>query len=229
MAASIAADPPPPLPQPDQGSGHFAETVRCLRREQPELLVECLTPDFRGAPEPITVVARSGLHVYAHNVETVARMQGRVRDHRAGYRQSIGVLETAKAAVPTLLTKTSIMLGLGEREGEVRETLRDLRAAGVDVVTFGQYLRPTKRHMPVDRFVTPEEFDAWRVEAEGLGFAYVASGPLVRSSYRAGEYYLEALVKGRLAAGAAGVASVGGGAAGVTPPTVRDAYPSALA
>lgn len=200
---STHALPPPPLsPQPDQGSGHFAETVRCLRALQPDLLVECLTPDFRGAAEPIGAVARSGLHVFAHNVETVSRLQGRVRDHRAGYRQSIGVLETAKAASPALLTKTSLMLGLGERADEVRDTLRDLRAAGVDVVTFGQYLRPTKRHMPVDRYVHPDEFDAWRVEAEGLGFAYAAAGPLVRSSYRAGEYYLEALIKGRLAGGA---------------------------
>ena len=162
--------------------------------------VECLTPDFRGVPEPITAVARSGLDVYAHNVETVARLQSRVRDHRAGYAQSLRVLELAKAAVPGLITKTSIMMGLGEREEEVRQALKDLRAAGVDVVTFGQYLRPSKRHMPVDRYVTPAEFDAWRVEGEAAGFLYVASGPLVRSSYRAGEYFLEAHLNGKLAA-----------------------------
>ena len=154
--------------------------------------VECLTPDFRGVAAPITAVARSGLDVYAHNVETVERLQGRVRDHRAGYRQSLGVLETAKAALPRLLTKTSVMLGLGETAPEVRQTLRDLRSSGVDVVTFGQYLRPSKRHMAVDRYATPEEFAEWQREGEAMGFLYVASGPLVRSSYRAGEYFLEA-------------------------------------
>ena len=153
--------------------------------------VECLTPDFRGVVEPIALVARSGLDVFAHNVETVERLQGRVRDHRAGYRQSIGVLESAKAAAPLVLTKTSVMLGLGEREEEVRATMRDMRAAGVDVITFGQYLRPSKRHMPVERYVPPAEFEDWKKEGEAMGFVYVASGPLVRSSYKAGEYFLE--------------------------------------
>ena len=176
--------------------------MRALKAANPGLRVECLTPDFRGVAAPIQTVARSGLDVFAHNVETVARMQARVRDHRAGYRQSLSVLEIAKAAVPTLLTKTSIMLGVGERPDEVRETLRDLRASGVDVVTFGQYLRPSKRHMPVDRYVTPAEFDEWRAEGEALGFLYVASGPLVRSSYKAGEYFLEAYLAGRLPASA---------------------------
>jgi lipoic acid synthetase len=199
--------PPPPVPshrlahpplQPDQGSGHFAETVRALKAAKPALRVECLTPDFRGVAAPIELVARSGLDVFAHNVETVERMQARVRDHRAGYRQSLSVLEIAKAAVPTLLTKTSLMLGVGERPDEIRGALRDLRASGVDVVTFGQYLRPSRRHMPVDRYVTPAEFDEWRAEGEAMGFLYVASGPLVRSSYKAGEYFLEAYLAGRL-------------------------------
>lgn len=175
---------------PDQGSGHFAATVRAIKAARPDMKVECLTPDFRGVRDPIAAVAASGLDVYAHNVETVERLQGRVRDHRAGYRQSLSVLETAKAAVPGLLTKTSIMLGLGEQQEEVRTALRDLRSSGVDVVTFGQYLRPSKRHMPVDRYATPEEFAEWQREGEAMGFLYVASGPLVRSSYRAGEYFL---------------------------------------
>ena len=187
-----------PCAQPDQGSGHFAATVRAIKAASPGMKVECLTPDFRGVAAPITAVARSGLDVYAHNVETVERLQGRVRDHRAGYRQSLGVLETAKAALPRLLTKTSVMLGLGETAPEVRQTLRDLRSSGVDVVTFGQYLRPSKRHMAVDRYATPEEFAEWQREGEAMGFLYVASGPLVRSSYRAGEYFLEAhLDKGK--------------------------------
>jgi len=159
--------------------------------------VECLTPDFRGVVEPISLVARSGLDVFAHNVETVERLQSRVRDHRAGYRQSIGVLESAKSAAPRVLTKTSVMLGLGETEGEIRSTMRDMRNAGVDVITFGQYLRPSKRHMPVERYVPPSEFDAWKKEGDAMGFVYIASGPLVRSSYKAGEYFLEKFLENR--------------------------------
>jgi lipoic acid synthetase len=194
--------------QPDQGAEHIASTVRQLKAAAPSLLVECLTPDFRGQADLIAHVARSGLDVFAHNLETVERLQGRVRDRRAGYKQSLGVLETAKAAVEAanagkpegsrqrILTKTSLMLGVGENAADLRATLRDIRAAGVDVLTFGQYLRPSKRHMPVDRYVTPEEFDAWRAEGEALGFKYVASGPLVRSSYKAGEYFLEGMLRG---------------------------------
>lgn len=139
----------------------------------------------------MSVVAGSGVDVYAHNVETVEALQSFVRDRRASYRQSLGVLAHVKRAFPHLLTKTSIMLGCGETVEEVRQTLRDLRAIGVDVVTLGQYLRPTKRHMKVAEFVTPAAFDRWRVEAEAMGFAYVASGPLVRSSYRAGEKFIK--------------------------------------
>ena len=179
--------------------------------------MECLTPDFRGVRTPIEEVARSGLDVYAHNVETVERMQSRVRDHRAGYRQSLSVLEIAKAAKPSLLTKTSIMLGVGEQQDEVRATLRDLRSSGVDVVTFGQYLIPSKRHMPVARYVTPEEFEEWRREGEAAGFLYVASGPLVRSSYKAGEFFMEAALDGRLGdkekARLAGIAAAAGSGA----------------
>lgn len=182
---------------PDQGAAHFAQTVRGLKARTPALLVECLTPDFRGQAGLIAQVAGSGLDVYAHNLETVERLQRRVRDHRAGYAQSLFVLEQAKADVPTLVTKTSLMLGVGERPEDVRATLRDLRGVGCDVVTFGQYLRPTKRHMPVAEFVTPERFGEWQAEAEGMGFKYVASGPLVRSSYKAGEFFLRNLLRER--------------------------------
>jgi len=135
--------------------------------------------------------------VYAHNVETVERLQGRIRDHRAGWRQSLAVLQRAKVVAPSLLTKTSIMLGLGETLEDVREAMRGIRDAGVDVITFGQYLRPSKRHVALDRYVPPEEFASLQAEAEALGFLYVASGPLVRSSYKAGEYFLEGLLKKR--------------------------------
>ena len=183
---------------PDQGSNHFAETVRLLKVKKPSILVECLTPDFRGNKEFISVVSNSGLDVFAHNIETVERLQRRVRDYRAGYKQSIGVLEHAKSSCSRpLITKTSLMLGLGETDAEIEATLRDLHNAGVDVVTLGQYLRPTKRHMSVQRYVSPEEFEHWEKLALEIGFKYAAAGPLVRSSYRAGELYLKGMIEKR--------------------------------
>jgi lipoic acid synthetase len=140
----------------DQGAGHFSKTVTLLKQKCPELLVECLTPDFRGNATLISMVANSGLDVFAHNVETVERLQRRVRDYRAGYMQSLNVLQIAKQANPKLVTKTSLMLGLGEKEDEIRKALVDLREKDVDIVTFGQYLRPTKRHITVQRYVTPD-------------------------------------------------------------------------
>ena len=125
------------------------------------------------------------------------RLQRRVRDYRAGYKQSMAVLVEAKRLQPSLFTKTSLLLGLGEEEAEVRQALRDLRDSGVDIITLGQYLRPTRRHMSVQRFVPPEEFEAWREEAAGMGFAYAAAGPLVRSSYKAGELFVTGLIEGK--------------------------------
>lgn len=180
---------------PDQGASHFTKTVEMLHAAAPGLLIECLTPDFRGQEEHIAMVANSGLNVFAHNIETVERLQRRVRDYRAGYKQSLDVLRKAKAAKPGLITKTSIMLGLGEKDEEVDQTLVDLREAGVDVVTLGQYLRPTRRHMSIQRYVEPEAFSHWQERATELGFKYVASGPLVRSSYRAGELFLKGMLK----------------------------------
>ena len=136
------------------------------------------------------------------------RLQRRVRDHRAGYHQSLAVLKHAKAVAPHLLTKTSLMLGVGEHYEDVVATLEDLRKIDVDVVTFGQYLRPSRRHMPVKSFVTPEAFGEWQRVAEGMGFKYVASGPLVRSSYKAGEFYLKALVENKRGANAGGSVSL---------------------
>ena len=147
---------------PDGGADHIARTIEALKRETPRLLVECLTPDFSGVRADVARVALSGLDVYAHNVETVERLQRRVRDPRAGYRQTLDVLEWAKAAKPQLVTKTSIMLGLGESAAEVRQTMLDLRGVGVEILTLGQYLRPTKRHMKVEEYVTPEAFAAYQ-------------------------------------------------------------------
>lgn len=142
-------------------------------------------------------MATSGLDVFAHNMETVERLQRRVRDYRAGYKQSLSVLATAKEAKPTLVTKTSLMLGLGEQPQEIIDTMKHLRENDVDIITFGQYLRPTKRHISVQRYVTPEEFEEYRLRAIELGFKYVASGPLVRSSYRAGELFLKGMLAER--------------------------------
>ncbi|VEU37521.1 unnamed protein product [Pseudo-nitzschia multistriata] len=179
----------------DGGAQHFAHTVELLKYKKPELLVECLVSDFQGNLTSVETLAVSGLDVYAHNVETVERLQKFVRDPRAGYQQSLSTLEHAKKAKPGLYTKTSIMLGLGETKEEVLQTMKDLREIDVDVVTFGQYLRPTENHLAVVEYVKPEVFDYYREVGEEMGFKYVASGPLVRSSYKAGEFYLEHMIK----------------------------------
>lgn len=145
--------------------------------------------------DSVATLAKSGLDVYAHNIETVERLQPFVRDARASYKQSLSTLEHAKKVVPGLYTKTSVMLGLGETDEEVIQTMKDLRAVDVDVVTFGQYLRPTENHLSVVEYVTPEKFDYFRQLGEEMGFKYVASGPMVRSSYKAGEFYLEHMIK----------------------------------
>jgi len=174
----------------DQGSNHFRLVIQKLKEKKPDILVEALTPDFQGNEKLIRAVASSGLDVYAHNLETVERLTPNVRDRRANYKQSLDVLKYSKT-VGNCLTKTSLMLGLGESEEELTTTLEDLRAIDVDVVTFGQYLQPTRRHLPVKNYVTPEEFEEWQIKAENMGFKYVASGPLVRSSYKAGEFFLK--------------------------------------
>ena len=179
----------------DQGASHISETVRLLKEKKEGILVEVLTPDFRGEKALVTQVATSGLNVFAHNIETVERLTPRVRDRRAHYKQSLDVLRWAGEAKPGLITKTSLMLGLGEDDDEIHQTLRDVQEAGVEVVTFGQYLRPSKRHLKVQEYVTPEKFDEWAKVAEDMGFRYVASGPMVRSSYKAGEFYMKAMLR----------------------------------
>lgn len=170
---------------PDGGASHYAGCVREIKRVNPNTAVEALTPDFQGVHEHVQLVLDSGIEVYAQNVETVERLTHPVRDPRASYAQTLDVLAYAKRARPDVLTKTSLMLGLGERDDEIVQTLRDLRAIGVDIVTFGQYLRPTAAHLPVERWVTPEAFAEYRRIGLEMGFLEVVSGPLVRSSYRA--------------------------------------------
>jgi lipoic acid synthetase len=181
---------------PDGGSEHFARTVRTLKELKSSILVEALTPDFQGDMEAVAHLARSGLDVFAHNVETVERLQKRVRDPRANYEQSLAVLRHAKESKEGLVTKTSIMLGLGEDDEEIKECMRACKEAGVDIFTLGQYLQPTPVHLPVKEFVTPEKFDFWKkFGEEEIGFRYVASGPLVRSSYKAGEFFIESMLR----------------------------------
>ncbi|CAK6972221.1 lipoyl synthase%2C mitochondrial [Scomber scombrus] len=181
----------------DGGAEHFAMTVSNLKERNAQILVECLTPDFRGDLASVEKIALSGLDVYAHNVETVRELQRHVRDPRANFDQSLSVLKHAKKVNPTLLTKTSIMLGLGETDQQLLNTLTELREAGVDCLTLGQYMQPTKRHLKVDEYVTPEKFAHWEKVGNEMGFVYTASGPLVRSSYKAGEFFLKNLLQKR--------------------------------
>jgi len=195
----------------DGGARHFAETIRRIKAKKPTMLVEALTGDFMGDLDMVRIVAESGLDVYAHNVETTEGLTPYVRDRRATFRQSLKVLEHVKAVKGKegIITKTSIMLGLGETEEELWETLRELRKVDVDVVTFGQYMRPTKRHINVERYVTPEEFELWRQRAMDMGFLYCASGPLVRSSYKAGEAFIENVLRKRAGEKATAAGSLG--------------------
>ncbi len=170
---------------PDGGAGHYAACVRAIRALNPDTAVEALTPDFQGVLRDVETVVDSGLQVFAQNVETVRRLTHPVRDPRAGYEQTLAVLAHAKRHNPHVLTKTSLMLGLGEGFEEVVETMDDLRAIGVDLLTLGQYLRPTAHHLPVQRFVSPAQFAELRAAALQRGFLECMAGPLVRSSYRA--------------------------------------------
>ncbi len=185
---------------PDEGSGHFAETIELIKMLDPKLIVEVLTPDFKGNREFVAKIVNAKPDVFAHNVETVKRLTPAVRDPRATYQQSLDVLKMVKEMDSTRYTKSSIMLGLGETDAEVQQCLEDLRAVGCDVVTFGQYLQPRRRHLMVQEYLTPEKFAHWQSVAENMGFLYVASGPLVRSSYRAGEFFMKGIVEKQRAA-----------------------------
>ena len=185
----------------DGGSSHFAKTVQEVKRLNPSLIVECLTPDFAGEKKFISEVASSGVDVYAHNIETVESLTWFVRDPRATYKRSLGVLEHVKTQFPKMITKSSIMVGFGEKQEEVVATMKDLRDVGVDCITIGQYMQPTKGHAKVKEYIHPDVFKSWEIVGNELGFAYTASGPLVRSSYKAGEYFIENLVKQKQGSG----------------------------
>jgi lipoic acid synthetase len=169
----------------DGGAKHYSNTIKAIKNICPEVMVEALVPDFEGKKKSISVLLNSKLDVFAQNVETVERLTKKVRDPRAGYFRTLNVLKEAKKISPEVLTKTSLMLGLGETTKEIESTLIDAFSVGVEILTLGQYLRPTLNHLPVERYVPPEEFLYYQDMAKGIGFKEVASGPMVRSSYRA--------------------------------------------
>ena len=177
----------------DQGASHFAKCIEEVRTQSPQTKIEVLIPDFRGREDLLKIIIDAKPDVLAHNLETVRSLQKTVRDNRAGYDQSLSVLKFAKQH--NLLTKSSIMLGLGETAEELQQAFTDLRAAGVDFLTLGQYMRPSQKHLEVKEYVHPDIFQSLKVKAESLGFRYVVAGPFVRSSYRAGEFFIKAMCK----------------------------------
>ena len=180
---------------PDQGAGHFAQTIREIKERDPSILVEVLIPDFQGEPDLVQKIIHAEPDVIAHNIETVDRLQWPVRDRRANYDQSLDVLRQVDRE-SDIYTKTSLMLGVGEYDHEIYQTLSDLRNVNVDIVTLGQYLQPSRSHLDVFEYVHPDAFDTWQAVAEDeLGFLYCASGPMVWSSYKAGELFVDALVR----------------------------------
>lgn len=180
----------------DFGAGHFANIVNRINKDHPETLCEVLIPDFDGVEEHMHTLAKSNPFVIAQNIETVKRLTHPVRDRRAGYEKSLSCLKFYSDNYPHIATKSSIMLGLGETHEEILETMKDLREAGVKILTLGQYLRPTMRHLAVEKYYKPQEFETYKELALEMGFEFVASGPLVRSSYKAADYLNHLKAKG---------------------------------
>ena len=180
---------------PDGGAGHFAATISAIKKHDPDVITEVLIPDFQGNLKAVKTVVDAGPKVIAHNIETTEPLTPRIRDPRATYEQSLKVLKAIKELNPHLYSKSSIMVGLGENEADLVQAMKDLRNVNVDILTLGQYLRPSKGHVPVIEYVPPERFSHYKSLAEEMGFLYVASGAFVRSSYRAGEFFVEALIR----------------------------------
>ena len=181
---------------PDQGASHIARCIKATQRTSPRLLIEMLIPDFRGEKELVQQIIDASPAVLAHNLETVRRLTPEVRDYRADYDQSLEVLRYLKTNCPEGYTKSSLMLGLGESRREILQAMQDMRNAGVDFLTIGQYLQPTRKHLKVLKFLHPDEFNELGQIGDKMGFDYVASGPLVRSSYKAAEFYIERKIRG---------------------------------
>jgi lipoyl synthase len=182
---------------PDQGAEHFANCIKEIKKQHPNVIVEVLIPDFRGDINCLKTIIAAEPEVIAHNIETVRSLQRQVRDIRANYEQSLEVLKNVKTCSPNTFTKSSIMLGFGENDKEVIQAMKDLRGIYVDIVTFGQYLRPSKRHIALKEYVPPEKFNYFKQIAEQEGFLYCASGPFVRSSYKAGELFIKNIIQKR--------------------------------
>ena len=181
---------------PDQGASHISRCIKATQKTSHRLLIEMLMPDFRGEKELIQKIIDASPAVLAHNLETVRRLTPEVRDYRADYEQSLEVLRYLKTNCPKGYTKSSLMLGLGESRREILQAMEDMRDAGVDFLTIGQYLQPTRKHLKVVKFLHPDEFNELGQIGDELGFDYVASGPLVRSSYKAAEFYIERKIRG---------------------------------
>jgi lipoic acid synthetase len=179
----------------DGGADHISNTVKAIKMLCPKTIVEPLIPDFRGNLSSLEKIVSSKPEVISHNIETVLRLSPKIRDGRASYIQSLRVLRKIKEINSKIFTKSSMMLGIGETDEEVMQTALDLRSAGVDILTIGQYLRPTRKHLPVIQYTSPEKFKEFKETIEQMGFKYVAAGPLVRSSYRAGEFFLEKVIR----------------------------------
>ena len=179
----------------DGGSSHFAECIKEIKEAYPEIVVEVLIPDFKGDTNSLKKIIAAQPEVIAHNIETVERLQKKVRDVRANYKQSLSVLENIKKINPKIHTKSSIMLGLGESDEEIIKAMKDLRAINVDILTLGQYLRPTDWHITVSSYVAPEKFEYFKQKALEFGFLFCAAGPFVRSSYKAGELFMKHVIK----------------------------------
>lgn len=182
---------------PDGGAQHLANCIKAIKDTNPKILVEILIPDFGGNIAALRTIVESPVDVIAHNIETVEQLQSKVRDPRANYQQSLKVLENIKRMDPNRFTKSSIMLGVGESHEDVLDAFIDLREYQVDFLTIGQYLRPSLKHMAVEKYVHPDTFETLKLEALKLGFRYVASGPLVRSSYKAGEFFIENIIRNK--------------------------------
>ncbi|MEF8771677.1 lipoyl synthase [Halodesulfurarchaeum sp.] len=176
---------------PDGGAGHFAACIEAIREVTPETTIEVLIPDFAGSTPALRKIVRAGPDVIGHNLETIRRLQGEIRDPRAAYYQSLSVLEGVKKLDSEIFTKSSLMVGFGEHEAEMKAAMDDLRGAAVDFLTIGQYLRPSNDHPAVESYVPPQQFAGYQEYGESVGFQYVASAPTVRSSYRAGELFVE--------------------------------------
>jgi len=180
----------------DGGASHFAECIKEIKKSYPKIIVEVLIPDFNGDTNSLRKIADANPEVIAHNIETVERLQKKARDPRASYRQSLSVLENVKKLNPKIYTKSSIMLGLSETDEEVVQSMKDLRAVDCNILTIGQYLRPSDWHLPVSQYIPPEKFEYFRQKALELGFLFCAAGPFVRSSYKAGELFVKNVVQG---------------------------------